>query len=179
LTDQPVSFASVLSSIGAILHAVPWPAVAAWFLFSNRKEVSVLLKVFGGKLSSAKKLKFGQLELDEELEEAVSEAGAQARDTDTKSRTVPENQLHAALILREKVSDAEIPQSKVLEAVSRQILDLADQYDNVRKELGSGPLRTGKMNEIAAGMRTLALAGLPLRTQLTRSESVGRRLAAI
>jgi len=35
------------------------------------------------------------------------------------------------------------------------------------------------MNEIAAGMRTLALAGLPLRTELTRSEKAGRRLAAI
>ena len=40
-------------------------------------------------------------------------------------------------------------------------------------------LRTRKMNEIAAGMRTLALAGLPLRTELTKSDSVGMRLAAI
>jgi hypothetical protein len=35
------------------------------------------------------------------------------------------------------------------------------------------------MNEIAAGMRTLAFEALPLRTELTRSDSPGRRLAAI
>ena len=49
----------------------------------------------------------------------------------------------------------------------------------VAVNFGWWSLRTRRMKEIAAGMRTLALVGLPLRTQLTRSESVGRRLAAI
>jgi len=63
--------------------------------------------------------------------------------------------------------------------VKAQIYELADQYESVRADMPSGGPRTRKMNEIAAGMRTLALAGLPLRTTLTKSETAGRRLAAI
>jgi len=178
MSDQPPSWAALLSSIAAVLSAMAWPGVAAWFLFSNRIRIAFLLKVLSRKLSSAKKLKFGQFELEEELEEAVSEAGAEITDVDT-SRTVPENQVHAAESLKKKVINSSIPRSEVLEAVRAQIYDLADQYEFVRDHMASGPLRTRRMNEIAAGMRTLALAALPLRTELTRSKKVGQRLAAI
>jgi hypothetical protein len=178
MTDQPTSLAALLSSIAAILTAIAWPGVVAWFLFVNRIRIAFLLKVFGHKLSSAKKLKLGQFELEEELEEAVSEAGAKVKEADT-SNSVPKNQLQDAKDLRKKVINSSIPKSEVLEAVRDQIFDLADQYESVRAHMPSGYERTRKMNEIAAGMRTLALAGLPLRTKLTRSEIVGQKLAAI
>jgi hypothetical protein len=169
----------LLSSIASILNAVAWPGVAAWFLFTHRDGISRLLKVIGNKLSSAKKVKIpGVLELEEVVDEAISEAGAQVNDADTP-KSVPKNQLQAAVNLREKISDAQLPESSVIEIVRRQIFELASEYEAVREQMPSGHMRTRKMNEIAAGMRTLALAGLPLRTQLTRSDSVGKRLAAI
>lgn len=150
----------------------------AWFLFVNRIRIAFLLKVLGRKLSTAKKLKLGQFEVEEELEEAVSEAGAKVDEADTRN-AVPKNQLRAAKDLKKKVVDSSVPKAEVLEAVRDQIFDLASQYESIRTEMQSGPMRTRRMNEIAAGMRTLALAGLPLRTKLTQSEVAGRRLAAI
>jgi hypothetical protein len=178
MTDHPTSWAALLSSIAAILSAVAWPGVVAWFLFVNRVRIAFLLKVLGRKLSSARKLKLGQFELEEELEDAVSEAGATVDEADIP-KTIPKDQLRAAKNLRERVVGSSVPKSEVLEAVRGQIFDLADQYESVRAHMPSGPLRTRRMNEIAAGMRTLALAGLPLRTKLTQSEITGRRLAAI
>jgi hypothetical protein len=178
MTDQPTSWAALFSSIAAVLSAVAWPAVAAWFLFANRIRIAFLLKVLGRKLSSAKKLKVGQFELEEELEEAVSEAGSEVEEGATPN-AVPRNQLRAAENLKKKVIGSSIPKTEVLEAVRDQIFDLANQYESARAHMQSGPARTRRMNEIAAGMRTLALAGLPLRTKLTQSPIAGRRLAAI
>lgn len=178
MADQSTSWAALFSSIAAILSAITWPGVVVWFLCSHRTRIAFLLKVFGRKLSSARKLKLGQFEVEEELADAVSEAGAKVDEADT-SKTVPKSQLQAAENLKKKVRRADIPKSEVLEAVSDQIFDLAAQYESVRTRLPSGHFRTRKMNEIAAGMRTLALAGLPLRTRLTQSATVGERLAAI
>jgi hypothetical protein len=168
----------LLSGIAAILNALAWPAVAALFFLTQRTEISQVLKVLGNKLSAAKKVKFGQLELEEALEEGVSDAREHISDA-AMPKSVPEDQIQAAASLKERVATAELPESKVLDAVRRQIYDLASEYESVRSEMPSGHIRTRKMNEIAAGMRTLALAGLPLRAQLTRSDSVGERLAAI
>ncbi len=181
MTDQPASLASLLSSIAAILNAIAWPGVTAWFLCSHRKQIGFLLRVLGRKLYSAKKVKVGQVEFEafaDELKESVSEASELAGGEEIQ-KEVPEKQLRAAKSLQEKVRTAHLPESRVREAVKKQIYDLARDYENVRAELPSGSIRTRKMDQIAAGMRTLALAGLPLRTLLTRSESVGRRLAAI
>jgi hypothetical protein len=178
MMDQSTTWAALFSSVAAILSAIAWLAVVAWFLFVNRIRIAFLLKVLGRKLSSAKKLKLGQFEIEEELEEAVSEAGAEVDETD-KPNAVPKNQLQAAKDLKKKVVNSSVPKSEVLEAVREQIFDLANQYESIRAHMQSGLIRTQRMNEIAAGMRTLALAGLPLRTKLIQSEVAGRRLAAI
>jgi hypothetical protein len=155
MADQPTSWAALFSSIAAVLGAIAWPGVVAWFLFANRIRIAFLLKVLGRKLSSAKKLKVGQFELEEELEEAVIEAGAEVDDAGTPN-TVPKNQLRAAQSLKRRVTDSSVPKSEVLEAVWGQIFDLANQYESIRSHMQSGPQRTRRMNEIAAGMRTLA-----------------------
>ncbi len=112
------------------------------------------------------------------MKEAVSEAGEEANEADI-SKTIPKNQRQAAEDLKKKVANSSVPKSEVLEAVKGQILKLASEYESVRTRLQSGPVRTRRMNEIAAGMRTLALAALPLRTELTRSQMAGEKLAAI
>jgi hypothetical protein len=178
MTDKLTSWAALFSSIAAILSAIAWPGVVTWFLCANRIRIAFLLKVLGRKLSSATKVKVGQFEFEEVLENAVSEAEARVDQADT-SKAVPQNQLKAAVNLRDKVKDFSISKSEALEAVRGQILELAEQYESVRADMPSGPPRTRRMNEIAAGMRTLALAGLPLRTTLTRSAKTGERLAAI
>lgn len=148
---------------------------------TNRVRIAFLLKVLGRKLSSAKKFKFGQIEVEafeEEVEEAVTSAGANVSAEDLP-RTVPEEQVRAAKNFKERARATQLPKSSVLEAVRRQIFDLANEYEIARAQMQSSYLRTRKMNEIAAGMRTLALTALPLRTELTRSDSIGKRLAAI
>lgn len=182
MTDQPIAaWAALLSGIAAVLGAVAWPVVVGWFLCSHRLRVAALLRVLTRKLSTAKKFKFGQLEVEafeDELYEAVSEGGAEPADA-SLPRAVPEKQLAAAESLERKVLSAELPRERVLETVRQQVSELASRYEAIRSGMPSGPERTHKMNEVAAGMRTLALAARPLRTQFIASESVGIRLAAI
>lgn len=174
--------AALLSSLAAILNALAWPAVALWFLAIHRKKIALLLEVFGSKLSSAKKLKFGQFELEEiiqtEVEDAAEQVSAQPVD-DHLPKSIPGTQVAAAKRLKEKVNETSIPNEVVLESVRQEIYRLANEYETARGTMPSGHLRTRRMNEIAAGMRTLALAGLSLRTELTKSASAGKRLAAI
>jgi hypothetical protein len=181
LTDQPASWAALLSSIAAILNAVAWPGVAAWILFTHRTDTSQILKTLGNKLSAAKKIKAGQFEMEafeDELKQTVDEVGETVGNI-PRLRAVPKEQLQAAENLKEKARAAQLPESSVGEAVKKQIYALANEYEKIRLQLPSCSERTRKMDQIAARMRTLALAGKPLRTLLTRSDSVGRRLAAI
>lgn len=181
MTDQTFGWANLISSFASVLNAVAWPLVAVWFLAVHRTRIAVLLRVVSRKLSSAKKFKVGQVEIEafeDELKEAVSEAEAQAGEAGLP-RAVPERQVHAAETVKRRIRSAQIPELHVRETVRREIYELAAQYEALRVQVQSSPLRTRRMNEIAAGMRTLALAALPLRSELIRSDSVGRRLAAI
>ena len=178
IEQAPSAAATLLNSIAALVNAIAWPAVAAWFLFTHRSGVANLLKIFGTKVSSAKKLKFGEIELEEELEtdiRAVREGASSAE----LPKTVPEEQVQAAVELRAKIRSADVPRSAVIETVKRQIDELAAEYEATRLKMPSGVLRTRRMNEIAAGMRALALTALPLRAELAKSQSSGYRLAGI
>lgn len=181
MTEPLTSWAALLSSVAAVITSIAWPGVALWFLATHRAKIAFLLKVVGRKLSLAKKLKVWQFEIDEfegEVKEAVIQAGAHVND-DSPTKSVPRSQVEAAESLEAKVLAAGIPESRALDAVRRQIYELAREYEVTRATDFSGTQRTRKMNEIAAGMRTLAIAGKRLRTELTKSDSVGRRLAAI
>jgi hypothetical protein len=177
LANQATSWAALLSSIAAILNAIAWPGVVLWFLLANRVRLAFFLKVFGDKLNAAKKVKVGQIELDDLVEDAVVQAGVQSGEA-SPSKSIPKSQLEAAKELSVKVKSADVSEPEVLDSVRRQIDELAQAYEASRKLPGGSP-RTRRMNAIAAGMRTLAIAGQKLRNELTESESVGRRLAAI
>jgi hypothetical protein len=192
LTDPLTSWASFITSIAEVLKAVAWPLVAAFFLIAYRVRITFLLKVLGRKLSAAKKIKAGPVEVDtgEELvKEAVDSARSQAasaaplKDDAAKPRDDPDEQIKNALKdaanLDKRLEEAKTPESAAKFAVRKAIFRLAEEYDALRSKMPSSPSRTTKMNEIAAGMRTLAFEGLSLRTELTRSNSAGQRLAAI
>lgn len=173
---------SVLAGVAAILNAVAWPIVVGSFLFFNRIRIAVLLKVLVRKFSSAKKLKVGQFEIEafeEELSEAVNNAKSKAEQVSPNTPVIPIEQVIAAKDLKLKSEGSQIPKETVLASVRKKIYDLAAHYDALRLSMKPSSERTKRMNEIAAAMRTLTFAGLPLRTELTRSESAGRRLAAI
>ena len=182
MIDKPDSWATWLTSVAAILNAVAWPAVVAWFLFVHRFRISHILEVLERKLSSAKKFKAGPLELEDltdELKESVNKASAQVADETEIPKTVPEKQFEAAVSLQEKVRSTKLSEPRALEAVKSEINDLARKYGEVRANMPRGSSRTKEMNQIAAGMRTLALAGRPLWGSLSRSALTGKRLAAI
>ncbi len=178
MIDQSSSTAALLSSIAAVITAVAWPAVAAWFLFTHRSGLAHLIEIFGTKVSSAKKLKFGQIELEEELEAGVRDARQGASSAELP-KTVPQEQVQAAMDLKAKIRTSDVPRDAVLESVKHQLHDLASEYEETRHKMSSGVLRTRRMNEIAAGMRALALTALPLIPDLSKSQSSGQRLAAI
>jgi hypothetical protein len=178
LVDQSASTAALLTSIAAVITAIAWPAVAAWFFFTHRSGLSHLLEIFGTKMSTAKKLKFGQIELEEELEVGIRDA-REGASVGELPKTVPEEQIQAALDLRDTIRKTDVPRTAVLETIQRQINDLAVEYEATRQKMPTGVLRTRRMNEIAAGMRALALTALPLRAELARSQSTGQRLAVI
>jgi hypothetical protein len=179
VTEQASSAtATLLNSVAALISAIAWPAVAAWFLFTHRSGVADLLKIFATKVSSARKVKFGELELEEQLEAGIREVRESAGAGDPP-KSVPEEQIQAAVDLKARIRTADVPRNTLIETIRRQINDLAEEYEATRARMPSGTLRTRRMNEIAAGMRALALAALPLRQELSKSQSSGQRLAAI
>jgi len=63
--------------------------------------------------------------------------------------------------------------------VRDRLTALADEYDDVRRTMSAGDVRTRRMEVIASKMRTLAQAAYPLLPEMTASEKPGMRLAAI
>jgi hypothetical protein len=136
-------------------------------------------------MSSAREFKAGPIEFktgDEIVMEAVNRARSQITDLQpTKDDSVKQikDALKDAVNLDEHLEASQVSEEGIRYSVRRRIFGLADEYDRIRSSMPSGRERTRKMNEIAAGMRTLAFESLSIRTELTRSESVGKRLAAI
>ncbi len=192
MIDKPDSWAAWLTSVAAVLSAVAWPTVAVWFLCAHRTGVAFLLQVLGRRMSTAKEIEAGPFKVtneEEVIRNAVDSARSQASEA-SPTKTDPAKQLQEAgkqirdagkdaASLDEKLDATNLSETGARYAARRVLLGLAEEYDRVRLAMPSGPERTRKMNEIAAGMRTLAFEGLSLRTELTKSDSVGKRLAAI
>jgi hypothetical protein len=63
--------------------------------------------------------------------------------------------------------------------LQQEVLNLAQEYDQVREALGASSERTARMEVIASKMRTLALASYSILDDLVKSSTAGERLAAI
>jgi hypothetical protein len=172
---------TTLSAIAAILQAVAWPLVALIFFLLYRARIGTLLDILSEKLATASKVKAWQLELDntsEDIKDAVKKAG-DAADPDNTLGKISRAQVQAAEEVRDKIRDSPLPDTRALPAVREQLYALIQEYDNSRRDLPPGFVRTKKMTAIVAGMRALSLAALPLQSQLIGEQSPGARLAAI
>jgi hypothetical protein len=192
MAEPSSAWTAILSSVASVLNAITWPAVAVWFLSTHRARVGFLLDVLGRRMSTAKEIEAGPFKVTNEEElimGAVDSARSQAGIAQAASTAASKPLQDADRQLREAAKDATSLDEKLLAtnlsesgakyAARRALFALADEYDEIRSEMPSGHKRTTRMNEIVAGMRTLAFEGLWLRTELTKSESVGKRLAAI
>ena len=64
-------------------------------------------------------------------------------------------------------------------AAQTEIAGLAEQYEQIRRDMPAGGQRTRRMAEVFSGMRAKAAGVVPLLGELEQSGSAGRRLAAI
>jgi hypothetical protein len=92
---------------------------------------------------------------------------------DDGGREVTSAQLEAA----RRVSAS--PEAKDSASTLALLKDLANQYDQVRRTMTSGPERTQRMEAIVARLRTLALAGYDQLAHFANSASPGERLVAV
>jgi hypothetical protein len=60
-----------------------------------------------------------------------------------------------------------------------QIVELADLYDQIRRDMPSGDPRTQRMREVFSKMKAKASGVLPMLQELQRADSAGRRLSAV
>jgi hypothetical protein len=181
MTAESSSTTQMLSGIAAILQAVAWPLVATIFFLVYRARIGSLLGILGEKLATASKLKAWQLELDvtsEDIKDAVKKAG-DTSDPESTLGKISKAQVQAAEEVRDKIKNSPISDIRALPAVREQLYALIQEYDQSRRELGPGFVRTKKMTAIVAGMRALSLAALPLQSQLMSESSPGARLAVI
>ncbi len=179
MTIESPATVSTLGGIAAILQAVAWPLVAFLFFLIYRTKVGAIIDVIVQKLGEAKHLKAGQIEIDTEaIDRVVDQAGRAANQQEVK-KEIPGNQIEAARLVGEKLDASPVAFSQKLDAVHRWIYGLVDEYEKVRRDLGSCLARTRAMNEITAKIRAYALVAHPLLPSLMEGSQPGERLAAI
>lgn len=163
------------------MQAVAWPAIALLFLVLYRTKMASIFDVLIQKLKEAKHLKAGQLEINtavEEIQRIVNRSAESAGGQDIK-KEIPESQIKAAQLVGEKLDSAPISYSQKVDVAHRQVYDIVEEYEGIRRAEPSGPRRTRSMNEIAAKMRALAVVAYPLLPSLMSGKRAGERLAAI
>lgn len=180
MTLENGTAATVLEGIAAILRSVLWPIVILTLALVYRIRISRLLDVLTQKVHDAKHLKAGQIELDtqEAISKVVEQTGRDAGSQEIR-REVPENQINAARLVERNLRAAPIAFSEKLDVVERNVRALVNQYEQIRRDVSSGPQRTRQMNEITAKIRAYALVAYPLLPFLSESERPCERLAAI
>jgi hypothetical protein len=181
MAPETSSTTQLISAIASLVQAIAWPLVAVIFFAAYHKRIGALLQILGDKLAAATKVKAWQIELDNtsaDIKDAVIKAGATADPENTLGK-ISRAQVEAAEEVRDKIRQSPITDTRALPAVREQLYALIQEYDQCRKELSPGFVRTKKMTAIVAGMRALALVALPFQSQLISDPSPGARLAAI
>ncbi|MGA9673408.1 MAG: hypothetical protein WBQ94_29730 [Terracidiphilus sp.] len=150
------------------------------FFILYRSKISVLFDVLTKKIADATRLKAGQLEFEtsQEIKDVVQRAGDAAGDGIQKGE-IPKSQIQAAREVSKKLQDSPLSDWRATNVVQDQLFSLIKDYERIREDMGAGPARTKRMNEVAAKMRTLSLAAQPLLRSLTSGQTAGERLAAI
>ncbi len=156
----------MLTAIAELVGSVAWPLLVLLLIITQRKSLSTLL-------SNLESLTFpGGIEAKirrnvEKETKAILEKEPKA------SEKLSERQLEAAERIQSLADSADIS------VVRKQMDDSAKEYERLRASMPAGPERTRRMEVVATKMRTLGLAAAPLLSEFAKSDSPGRRLAAI
>ena len=180
MASDPSTGATTLSALAALLQAIAWPITVGLFLLIFRARIGLILDVLAQKLRDAKRVRAGQVEIEtaQELGQVLDHTGQKARSAEIEKQ-IPDSQIRAAHLVRERLTAAPIAFSQKLDVVYEQIYELVDEYEKTRRNLPSGHNRTRLMNEIAAKLRALSIVAYPLLPSLTTGKRHGERLAAI
>ncbi len=158
----------LLSAVAALLGAVAWPLVILIIVLFYREPIAKLLQ-------NIESLKFPGVEVKLELEslvedEAKAQIGEEPKDA---AKEVTIGQVEAAERVRE------FAERHDLTIAQKEMVALAQKYDQIRATMPSGDARTRKLDALVVKMRILALACEPFLDKFASSSSPGERLAAI
>jgi hypothetical protein len=159
--------AATIDAVAKLLSAVAWPTVVLVLLLSQRK---LLASVFG----RLQHLKVSPTGIEAEIREVQqAEVRVVERSGNLNPEPPSERQVRAAEKIGELSLDADAS------VISRQVHDLAMEYERIRASMRPSDSRTRRMEVVVTKMRTLAFAAYPLLDRLTKSTSTGERLAAV
>lgn len=188
MLTEATNSGSVVSGIAAIISAVAslgWPLLVFTLVVWKRKQIARLADAAIEIAESSSKVKIWQIEFDRSVKKELASSEAEALRTDpatnVQGKSVVMNFDGAKAVNR---LIAEAPTTMVrddfLDSIRTKMEAFAREYDSTRANMTPGPERTRAMNVVAAKMRTLGLAAVPLLDEFCWDEnSPGRRLAGI
>jgi len=180
--DTAPAASGSLSLIVQLVAVLIWPLVVLVFVLTQRRVLMRLFSAIALLAESANRIKLWQVEIERNIDQEVDRAAKASQGDIAPKPDIPKQDVLAAtrvgtLVTRLPDSPA---RAEILNSVKERMRRLADEYDNVRETMGAGQERTVAMNEIAAQMRTLAIAAKPWLAEFSNDEdSAGVRLCAI
>ena len=153
-----------LAAIASLINAIAWPALALLVIIRFSPQLVAFLQ------RMTKVELFGvKAEIETELDKSAQEAAAMSG----LSKAPSQDEVRRA----EKIQQIVTPSDIAL--VREQVDALATEYETIRAWMLPGDSRTRRMEVVVSKMRTIGRAAYPLRYDLIRSPSTGRRLQAI
>ena len=154
-----------VESVAHLLAALLWPLIIVGLVFQFRRQIADALSK-----TKSLKLPFGlELTVQRELQAAAGDVGSLAGKSDGPT----ESEIKRAEAVEALTDKADIS------FVKKQADDLALEYERIRAAMAPGDSRTREMEKVVAKMRVVGRAAFPLRHELARSVSPGKRLQAI
>ncbi|MFN0122678.1 MAG: SAV_2336 N-terminal domain-related protein, partial [Blastocatellia bacterium] len=173
LTDAPEAFRNVAPFAG------PEPAPgAAEPAADSRPEREIRIQALAGQLAEKEREMEG-------LNRKWQEMHYPSREYDAYEAGVIEPKSAEIAALKEELAELQnhVPPPGAPEPphvpVQAEILNLARQYEQLRRDLPSGNERTGQMEQVIAEMRARASEAKHMLPELAASRSPGQRLAAV
>ena len=156
----------MVKAIADLVAAVAWPGVVLILAYMFRDQVAKFI-------NDAKLLKFGAMSAERQVREEVDRSGKEAEAAEGRSDGPTSNELVRAGVVERLAENSD---SAVIRGQARE---LGEEYERVRGSLPSGDDRTRAMEVVVSKMRTIGRAVIPVRYDLSASNSPGERLAAI
>ena len=156
----------MVKAIADLVAAVAWPGVVLLLAYMFREPVAKFI-------NDAKLLKFGAMSAERQVREEVDRSGKEAEAAEGRSDGPTSNELVRAGVVERLAENSDAA------VIRGQARELGEEYERVRGSLPSGDDRTRAMEVVVSKMRTIGRAVIPVRYDLSASNSPGERLAAI